>query len=116
MALQPGVGLGLHYNTPPSLSIPCSVSPFIYSHLSQVRGHVIYNMKFAAYMAFSFIKFFHIFCSIFYNFLYGGMLCMLLFSFVNYVFLLLCLRNLIYLYVLFCVFCFVVSFCVLFYV
>ena len=41
MALQPGVGLGLLYNTPPSLSIPCSVSPFVYSHLSQVRGHVI---------------------------------------------------------------------------
>ena len=41
MALQPGVGLGCLYNTPPSLSIPCSVSPFVYSHLSQVRGHVI---------------------------------------------------------------------------
>ena len=41
MALQPGVDLGLLYNTPPSLSILCSVSPFIYSHLSQVRGHVI---------------------------------------------------------------------------
>ena len=41
MALQPGVGLGLLYNTPPSLSIPCSVPPFGYSHLSQVRGHVI---------------------------------------------------------------------------
>ena len=41
MALQPGVDLGLLYNTPPSLSIPCSVSPFVYSHLSQVRGHVI---------------------------------------------------------------------------
>ena len=27
--------------TPPSLSIPCSVPPFVYSHLSQVRGHVI---------------------------------------------------------------------------
>ena len=37
MALQPGVGLGLLYNTPPSLSIP----PFVYSHLSKVRGHVI---------------------------------------------------------------------------
>ena len=33
VALQPGVGLGLLYNTPPSLSIPCSVSPFVYSHL-----------------------------------------------------------------------------------
>jgi len=41
MALQPGVGLGLLYNKPPSLSTPCSVSPFIYSHLSQVHGHVI---------------------------------------------------------------------------
>ena len=41
MALQPGVGLGLLYNTPPSLSIPRSVSPFVYSHLSQVPGHVI---------------------------------------------------------------------------
>ena len=41
VALQPGVGLGLLYNMPPSLLIPCSVSPFIYSHLSQVHGHVI---------------------------------------------------------------------------
>jgi len=41
MALQPGVGLGLLYNMPPSLSIPCSVPPFVYSDLSQVRGHVI---------------------------------------------------------------------------
>jgi len=41
VAVQPGVGLGLLYNTPPSLSIPCSVSSFVYSHLSQVRGHVI---------------------------------------------------------------------------
>ena len=41
MALQPGVGLVLLYNTPPSLSVPCSVSPFIYSHLPQIRGHVI---------------------------------------------------------------------------
>jgi len=41
VALKPWVGLGLLYNTPPGLSIPCSVSPFVYSHLSQVRGHVI---------------------------------------------------------------------------
>ena len=27
VALQPGVGLGLLYNTPPGLSIPCSVNP-----------------------------------------------------------------------------------------
>ena len=41
MALQPGVGLGLLYNMPPGLSIPCSVSLFVYTHLSQVHGHVI---------------------------------------------------------------------------
>ena len=40
MALQPGVGLGLLYNVPPGLSIPCSVSPFLYTHLSHVHGHV----------------------------------------------------------------------------
>ena len=41
VALQPGVGLGLLYNKLPSLIIPCSVSPFVYSHLSQVREHGI---------------------------------------------------------------------------
>ena len=46
VALQPGVGLGLLFNTPPGLSIPCSVSPFVHSHLSQVRGHVIQSSHF----------------------------------------------------------------------
>jgi hypothetical protein len=46
MALQPGVGIGLHYNTPPSLSIPCSISPFVYSHLSQIRRHIIQPSRF----------------------------------------------------------------------
>ena len=41
VALQPGVGLGLRYNMPPGLSVPCSISPFVYTHLSQVHGHVI---------------------------------------------------------------------------
>ena len=41
LALQPGVGLGLRYNMPPDLSVPCSVSLFVYTHLSQVHGHVI---------------------------------------------------------------------------
>ena len=41
MGLQSGVGLGLLYNMPPDLSIPCSVPPFVYAHLSQVHGHVI---------------------------------------------------------------------------
>jgi hypothetical protein len=41
IVLQPEVGLGLDYNTSPSLSIPCSISPFVYSHLSQVCRHII---------------------------------------------------------------------------
>ena len=47
----------------------------------------------------------------FYIWLY---VCMLLFNFVNYVFLLLCLCILIVMYVLLCLFCFTVLFCVLF--
>jgi hypothetical protein len=48
MALQPGVGLGLLYKMPPGLSIPCSVSSFVYTHLSQVHGqsssHLIFGL------------------------------------------------------------------------
>ena len=47
-----------------------------------------------------------------YHCMYGCILCMLLFKFVNYVLLLLCI--LIVMYVLLCVFCSIVSFCVLF--
>jgi len=45
VVLQPAVGLGLLCNTPPSLSIPFSISPFVYSHLSQVRGHVVLRLR-----------------------------------------------------------------------
>jgi hypothetical protein len=54
------------------------------------------------------------FGSTFYHCIYGGMCCMLLFNFVHYVCLLLCLCILIVMYVLLCVFSFIALFCVLF--
>ena len=37
MALQPGVGLGLRYNMPSGLSVPCSISIRLYPSFSDPR-------------------------------------------------------------------------------
>jgi len=64
-------------------------------------------MKYAAYVVFSFIIFFHVLLVPFFVVVYMVVcFCMLLFNFVNYIFLSLCLCILIVMYVLFCIFCF----------
>ena len=69
---------------------------------------ILDHMTFAVYIAVSFIRFLVVFWFPFFNHCtYGCMFCMLLFNFVK-----LCIR--IVMYVPFEVFCFIVSFCVLF--
>jgi hypothetical protein len=69
-----------------------------------IRGYMN-HMKFAAFMAFSFIIFLHISFGSFFNHCVCGVFCKLLFKSVSYVFLLLRLCILIVMYVLFCIFC-----------
>jgi len=72
------------------------------------------HMKFVAYMAVSFITLFHVLLVLFWMTVYMVMFCVVLFNFVNCVFLWLCLCIVIVKYVPFRVFCFIVSFYVLF--
>ena len=63
-----------------------------------IRGYID-HMRFAAYMVVSCIKFFsYSFGSTLYHSIYGCKFCMLLPNFVNYVLLLLCIHNVMFMY------------------
>ena len=66
------------------------------NRVTNIIGGYIDPRKFAAFMAFSFIIFLHVLLvHFFYHCVYGCMFCILLFNFVSYIYLLLCLYILI---------------------
>jgi hypothetical protein len=93
-------------------SLHCCVvkcSEILSNRVSNIIRRCIDHMKFAVYIAFSFIILLHVLLVLFFFlsfYMYGCMFCIRLFNFVSYVCLLLCLYILIVMYVLFCIFCF----------
>jgi len=84
----------------------CSSSESLSNRVSKIIRDYIDHMRFAALMAFWSIIFLQVLLVLFYHCVYGCMFCILLFSSVSYVFLLLCLCFLIVMYALSCIFCF----------
>ena len=70
-----------------------------------IRGSID-DRKFTSFMAFSLIIFLHVLLLLFYHCVHGCMFCILLLNSVSYVFLLSCSCILIFMYALFCIFCF----------
>jgi hypothetical protein len=89
-------------------------SESISNMVSAVIRRYIDHMKFATFMAITFIAFIHVLLVPFLYIIYGHMFCMLLFNFVNVVLLLFYLYILIVMYVPVRVFRYIVLFCVLF--
>jgi membrane protein YdbS with pleckstrin-like domain len=74
--------------------VKCSES--LSNRVSNISRRNIDPMKFAVFMAFSFIIFVHVLLVLFYHCLYGCMFCIIMFNSVSYAFLWLCMLFSIY--------------------